>query len=51
MNQFCAEQILEMARRVLAEEESGRVVDPSRLAWAREVLRITSEPKAERAEA
>lgn len=43
---FVAEQVLEIARRVLQEAEDGRSVDPHRLAWADQVVRAnTANPQ------
>lgn len=38
MTDFTEQQIPEMARRVLAERDAGRSVDPQRIAWAEDVL-------------
>lgn len=35
---WCADQLPEIARRVLAEEQDGRPPDPYRKAWAEQVL-------------
>lgn len=43
---FVAEQVLEIARRVLREQESGRPVDPERIAWAEQTLRGNAPPVA-----
>lgn len=39
MSDFCASQLPEIARRILAEQDAGRPVDPYRIQWARDVLR------------
>ena len=36
--------VRDIARRVFAEEQSGRRVDPQRLAWAAEVLDRRQQP-------
>ena len=58
MTDFTKEQIPEIARRILAERDSGRSVDPERIKWAEEVLerdRLSTDPRfaqrAARAEA
>ena len=58
MTDFTEQQIPEMARRVLAERDAGRSVDPQRIAWAEDVLqrdRLAADPRfaqwAARAEA
>ncbi len=38
MTDFTEQQIPEMARRVLADRDAGRSVDPQRIAWAEDVL-------------
>lgn len=38
MTDWCAEQLPEIARRVLAEEQDGRPPDQFRKAWAEQVL-------------
>ena len=39
MSDFCASQLPAIAGRILAEQDSGRAVDPHRIQWARDVLR------------
>lgn len=58
MTDFTEQQIPEIARRVLAERDSGRQVDPERIKWAEDVLqreRLAADPRfaqwAARAEA
>lgn len=58
MTDFTEQQIPEMARRVLAERDAGRSVDPQRIALAEDVLqrdRLAADPRfaqwAARAEA
>ena len=38
MTDFTAAQLPAIARRILAEKETGRPVDPHRLQWARDIL-------------
>lgn len=38
MSDFCASQLPEIARRILAEKDTGRPVDPHRIQWARDIL-------------
>lgn len=38
MTPFTASQLPIIARRILAERESGREVDPYRIAWANDIL-------------
>lgn len=48
MSEFTEQQIPEIAKRVLAERESGRQVDPERIAWAEKVLereRLSADPR------
>jgi len=37
---WTAAQLPKIALRILAERDTGREVDPHRIAWAEEVLRI-----------
>ena len=38
MTEFSAQQLPIIARRVLAERDSGREVDPYRIAWASDII-------------
>lgn len=38
MTPFTASQLPEIARRILAERDAGREVDPHRIAWAEDIL-------------
>ena len=39
MSDWTTDQLPIIARRVLAERDAGRAVDPYRIAWANDVLR------------
>ncbi len=38
VTEFCAKQLPAIARRILAERDAGREVDPHRIAWATDIL-------------
>lgn len=38
MPEFCAAKLPVIAKRILAERDAGREVDPYRIAWANDIL-------------
>lgn len=58
MSDFCASQLPVIACRILAEQDTGRFVDPHRIQWAKDILnyfnardRAESERKEQKAAA
>lgn len=47
MTPFAYTQLPVIAQRILAERDAGREVDPHRIAWANDILRLTERGDTE----